>query len=319
MREFTEETCVAKSSKYIVQCTPRGRTVYFYDSNGNELAEFKDMKHTHQALISNDESHFVLRSLCGTIGVYSTEERTLIKKIRYGSDGQDGNFCFSNDGKKLYLIESVLRKGAMYARLISYDIDCYVEKHVEFERNDVQLVGVAPTENNDELLVVGYKRNGEGLGILNFVALIKDNEISDIRYFKELACALTLVDWTSLDFKKINDFYSALPVPRSPFMPVLNIYDEWNFVERLDILRDAILQYDEVVKAPRFLRSGENGKIFEFEREKAIQRVYDALSAMNDFISSVESEFVCEGISSDVPIKDIYNKCQILLNYIYGL
>lgn len=319
MREFTEETCVAKSSKYIVQCTPRGRTVYFYDSNGNELAEFKDMKHTYQALISNDESHFVLRSLCGTIGVYSVDKRALIKKIRYGSDGQDGNFCFSNDGKKLYLIESVSRKGAMYARLISYDTDCYVEKHVEFERNDVQLVGVAPTENNDELLVVGYKRNGEGLGILNFVALIKDNEISDIRYFKELMLALPLVDWTSLDYKKINDFYSALPIPRSPFMPVLNIYDEWNFVERLDILRDAILQYDEVVKAPRFLRSGENGKIFEFEREKAIQRVYDALSAMNDFISSVESEFVCEGISSDVPIKDIYNKCQILLNYIYGL
>ena len=78
------------------------------------------MKHTHQALISNDESHFVLRSLCGTIGVYSTEERTLIKKIRSVKiidfiigcidwwtpfDASSTFYYLENSDKEFYLVE----------------------------------------------------------------------------------------------------------------------------------------------------------------------------------------------------------------------
>ena len=204
MRKFSDNTCVARSSRYIIQCTPRGRTVYVYDSNENEIAKFQDMKHTYQCLISPDETHFVLLSLCGTLGIYSTEEMKLIKKVRYGSDDQDGGFCFSNDGKKLYLIEHVCKNSRMYSRLISYNTFSYDKKHVEFERLDIELLSIAPTKNNDELLLLGYKRDREGLGVLNFMARFKQSQILDIRYIKDLPS-----DWVSYDIqRKANELGS---------------------------------------------------------------------------------------------------------------
>lgn len=90
---------------YSIGCT--GQTVYVYDCNGTELAKFKDIKYGYTPLFFPDGDRFLVKSTEGRFAIYSLTEMKLIKKFRFSKTdgGQDGNMCFSPDGKLFYNIE----------------------------------------------------------------------------------------------------------------------------------------------------------------------------------------------------------------------
>ncbi len=319
MRKFSDNTCVARSSKYIVQCTPRGRTVYVYNSNENEIAKFQDMKHTYQCLISPDETHFVLLSLCGTLGIYSTEEMKLIKKVRYGSVDQDGGFCFSNDGKKLYVIEHVCKNSRMYSRLISYNTFSYDKKHVEFERLDIELLSIAPTKNNDELLLLGYKRNREGFGFLNFMTIFKQSQFLDIKYTRDLPSILRFTDWSTNNYEKMIQFFNTLPNPKSPFEFDLNVVEQWDIMEMICDVIDRIIEHKEIAQVTKDVKTEYNKPIFESEYEISKQKIYDKLDVLNTRIYSLGKKSPFDPNPSKMSIDNIYEVCNSLLNCFLGV
>lgn len=90
---------------YSIGCT--GQTVYVYDRDGKELAKFKDIKYGYTPLFFPDGDRFLVKSTEGRLAIYSLTEMKLLKKFRFSKvDGaQDGNMCFSPDGKLFYNIE----------------------------------------------------------------------------------------------------------------------------------------------------------------------------------------------------------------------
>lgn len=318
MRNFLEETCTAKSSKYIVQCTPRGRTVYIYDSNGNELAKFQDMKHTYQCLISPDEKQFVLLSLCGMLAIYSTAEMKLLKKIRYASSDQDGGLCYSNDGKKLYLLEHINR-GSMHSRLISYDTSSYTEKFIEFENPSIKFLSVAPFHSLNEVLLLGYKRNKDGLGFLDFMAVVRQNEIVEIRYFKETLDALSLASWNVITHKEMIRFFDSLYVPKSPFERNLSISEQWIVLEMIDNVLEKIAEYDQIIQTSKELKEGDNKFIFENEYKSSFKKIHENLNILNDWIYSINEKSPFDTDVNNISVDKIHTKCVSLLNCFYGI
>lgn len=318
MRKFSEDTCTAKSSKYIVQCTTCGRTVYVYDSKGNELAKFQDMKHTYQCAISPDEKQFVLLSYCGTLAIYSTEEMKLLKKIQYASEYQDGGLCFSNDGKKLYLLEYITN-GSMHSRLISYDTSSYTEKFIEFENPSIEFLNVAPFHSLNELLLNGYKRNKDGFGFLKFMAVVRQNEIVEIRYFKDSLDVLTLVSWDLITHKEMIDFFDSLSAPKSPFERNLSISEQWIVLEMIDNVLEEIAEYKEIIQTPKELKEGDNKFMFEYEYKSSLKKIHEKVNILNDWIHSINEKSPFDTDINNISVDKIYTKCVSLRNCFYGI
>ena len=94
-----------KNDKYAIGCT--GQTVYVYDSEGTEIAKFKDLPYAYTSAISPNGDIFVVKTTEGRLAVYSLETLSLIKKLRYSkvNGAQDDGFCFSSDGKYFINVE----------------------------------------------------------------------------------------------------------------------------------------------------------------------------------------------------------------------
>ncbi len=272
IRKLSEEICVARSPKYTVQCTPRGRKVYVYNELDEEIAIFQDMAHTVQCLISPDETQIALRSICGTIAVYSTENMSLIKKFRYGADGQDGGFCYSFDGKRLFVVESVCENELLYARLISYSTSDYAEKRIDFERLDIQLLNVSQGQKDGELLLLGYKRNKDGIGFLDFLAKTEDGEIKDIRYFKDQETAFFMTSWEGTGEADMLRIFSSLPEPTPFFERDLSVFEQWDLIEAVCDVTELIGQYREICDPHPFVFTDELKDQFQGMFQSAIDK-----------------------------------------------
>ena len=83
-----------------------GGTVYIYDKNDKELAEFKDISYAYEAIFKPNANIIVVKSTEGSLAIYDLEKLALVKKIvitRIGA--QDEGYCFTPDGKYFYNIE----------------------------------------------------------------------------------------------------------------------------------------------------------------------------------------------------------------------
>ena len=60
-----------KNDKYAIGCT--GQTVYVYDSEGTEIAKFKDLPYAYTSAFSPNGDIFVIKTTEGRLAIYSLE------------------------------------------------------------------------------------------------------------------------------------------------------------------------------------------------------------------------------------------------------
>ncbi len=93
-----------KNEAYSVGCS--GGIVYIYNSNGKELAKFKDFPYVYSAAFKPNSNIIAVKSTEGYLGFYDLDSLSLIKKITVTRIGaQDEGFAFTPDGKYFYNIE----------------------------------------------------------------------------------------------------------------------------------------------------------------------------------------------------------------------
>ena len=167
------------NEKYRVGCT--GQTVYVYDTNGTELAKFKDLTYAYTAAFSPKGDIFVVKTTEGRLAVYSLETLCLIKKFRFSKvDGsQDDNFCFSSDGENFYNIERHM-DSCKTALSIYRTKDFSLEKRL-FETDNNPVLGTIEYDDmTDTFYILGFFRNQIGCASKYFVAKLCDDALKDI-------------------------------------------------------------------------------------------------------------------------------------------
>lgn len=165
-----------KNDKYAIGCT--GQTVYVYDSEGTEIAKFKDLPYAYTSAFSPNGDIFVVKTTRGRLAVYSLETLSLIKKFRYSNVdyAQDDGFCFSSDGK--YFINIERQGDDLHSAISVYNTE-------EFSRASQQLLDenmmVSHIELADgEYYVFGFIRGTDRVMTNGFVGKYANNQIQDI-------------------------------------------------------------------------------------------------------------------------------------------
>ena len=175
--------CYITNGSYSVGCT--SRMVYLYDSEGTEIASFKDLPYGHKAVFSPADPIFVVKSTKAYFAVYSVEARALLHKIKFSNvnGGQDDGFCFSPDGKYFINIERQKRstnssisiyETKNYTRLLTmYADDEKTEpKYIEFGTDKVPYV-------------IGFLRGENGVMNQAFVAKLGQKGLLEMRILTE--------------------------------------------------------------------------------------------------------------------------------------
>lgn len=170
------------NGQYSVGCT--GQTVYVYNSEGTELAKFKDIKYGYTPLFSPDGEKLVVKSTEGRLAVYSLTEMRLLKKFRFTKEhgGQDYNMCFSPDGKLFYNIE-VHPYDTSYGS-ISFAVGIYeTENYTLLQRLFLEDPVIQPTAfqwdaESEILYILGHR--GWRDDFHPFVAILEENSLCDL-------------------------------------------------------------------------------------------------------------------------------------------
>lgn len=166
----------AENEKFKVGCT--GQTTYVYDKDGNELARFKkDVLYGYMPMFQPHSNILIVKANEGRIAIYDLNTLKLIKKFRFAPpvSCQDDNMCFSNDGKLFYNIESHI---GCRTRLTIYDTENFEPIKRLFENEEKQmLIHVECDEENDNIYILGYMRDDNGIFHQPFVAQLENDEL----------------------------------------------------------------------------------------------------------------------------------------------
>jgi len=171
------------NGEFSVGCT--GQTIYLYDKNNNEIKRFKDIIYAYAPIISPDGKIFVVKSCDGRLAVYSLENFSLVKKIRFSKvDGaQDDGFCFSPDGMLFINIER--QKDDLHSAISIYNtFDFSLVKQILFGE-DMMLDHIEFDNTTNTYYVLGFMRDADGVFNYGFIARFEENEIKDITPISE--------------------------------------------------------------------------------------------------------------------------------------
>lgn len=196
----------AENENFKVGCT--GQTTYVYDKDGNELARFKkDILYGYTPIFCPRSNTVVVKSTAGQIAVYNLDDLNLVKKFRVVKDAtQDYGMCFSKDGKLFYNIETHI---SCRTRLTIYDTQNFEPIKKVFEDDEKQmLIHIECDEENENIYVLGYMRDDNGIFHQPFVAQFENDEIINktnisrdeykhLRFYKDLQA-----DGTALYYKE---------------------------------------------------------------------------------------------------------------------
>lgn len=166
----------AENETFKVGCT--GQTTYVYDKDGNELARFKkDILYGYRPMFQPNSNVVVVKSTEGRMAVYNLDTLSLVKKFRFTPvDGcQDQSMCFSKNGKIFYNIEEHIE---CRTRLTIYDTQNFEPIKKLFEDDEKQmLIHIEYDEENENIYVLGYMRDDNGIFHQPFVAQFENDEI----------------------------------------------------------------------------------------------------------------------------------------------
>lgn len=171
------------NGKYRVGCN--SRTVYVYDQDGAELAKFRDIPYAYTGAFKPGTNIFVAKSTEGKLAVYDLDAGRLLKKHSIASHGgQDEGYAFSHSGDLFYNIEKP--RDSLYTQLAVYDTSDFHKKAVYFADNrrmHLEELEVYP----DEIYVVGFMRDDDGVWDYGFAAKFADGEIIAPRRIRSTA------------------------------------------------------------------------------------------------------------------------------------
>lgn len=118
-----------KNESYSVGCS--GGIVYIYNSDGKELAKFKDFPYAYSAAFKPHSNIIAVKSTEGYLGFYDLDSLSLIKKITVTRIGaQDEGFAFTPDGKYFYNIEKPV--DSTQTQLSVYDAEAFEKVNTLF-------------------------------------------------------------------------------------------------------------------------------------------------------------------------------------------
>lgn len=156
------------NGRYSIGCT--GQSVYVYDSDGMELARFRDIRYAYNAAFCPTKNIVLIKSSGAYFAVYSLDTLCLLKKIKYSDvDGaQDDGFCFSGDGRFFYNVE---RQGSSIHSVISvYDTATFERVNMFLKEDDRTEASFIECDAEDQIFVLGFFRGEEGVMTNGFVS-----------------------------------------------------------------------------------------------------------------------------------------------------
>lgn len=165
-----------KNDKYAIGCT--GQTVYVYDSEGTEIAKFKNLPYAYKSAISPNGDIFIVKTTEGRLAIYSLESLSLIKKFRYSkvTGAQDDGFCFSSDGR--YFINLERQGDDLHSAISVYNAKDFsrVSQLLLDENMMVSRIELA----DGEYYVLGFMRSADLVITSGFVGKFANGQIQDV-------------------------------------------------------------------------------------------------------------------------------------------
>ena len=206
MRKFCS---YIKNDKYAIGCT--GQTVYVYDSEGTEIAKFKDLPYAYKSAFSPNGDIFVVKTTEGRLAVYSLETLSLIKKFRYSkvNGAQDDGFCFSFDGR--YFINIERQGDDLHSAISVYDTEDFsrVSQLLLDENMMVSYIELA----DGEYYVLGFMRGMDRVITTGFVGKYASNQIQNILPISEqehdFYCNYLRLKMMGFTEKSYGDYFSV--------------------------------------------------------------------------------------------------------------
>ena len=181
MRSFWGYT---ENENFKVGCT--GQTTYVYDKNDNELARFKkDILYGYLPMFKPNSNILVVKSTEGRLAIYNLDTLSLVKKVRTVPTAvayaQDGNMCFSKDGKLFYNIESHID---CYTRLSIYNADTFepVKRLFEGTEDEQVLDHIECDKENGNIYLLGFIRDDNGIFHQPFVTQLENDKLINKTY-----------------------------------------------------------------------------------------------------------------------------------------
>lgn len=170
-----------KNESYSVGCN--GATVYIYDSNGKELAKFKDFPYAYTAAFKPNTNIVAVKSTVGFLGFYDLDSLSLIKKITVTRIGaQDEGFAFTPDGRHFYNIEKPVH--SYRTQLGIYDAESFEKVSTLFANERKMVLNNLEFDNETGIgYVLGFMRgDADGVFDYGFVGKldVKNGSVTDL-------------------------------------------------------------------------------------------------------------------------------------------
>ncbi len=175
-----------KNESYSVGCN--GATVYIYNSNGQELAKFKDFPYAYDAAFKPNSNIIAVKSTEGYLGFYDLDSLLLIKKIIVTRIGAlDEGVYFSPDGTYFYNIESPVSD--LQTQLSIYDAETFEKVRSLFTNEKKMALEDLEFDIETGLAyVLGFMRNDDnGVCEYGFVGQldVENNSITNIHELED--------------------------------------------------------------------------------------------------------------------------------------
>lgn len=146
-----------RNCRFQVGCTG---TVYVYDCDGEELAQFRDIPYGYTPLLCPGKDLLAVKSPAGMLAFYDLNELKLLKKLRFGFNGaQDDGFAFSEDGRYLYNLERPT--GCGHNRITRYDTNTLEGMVVVASDPMIMYDNILYSRKLDTLCILGTCRHQE--------------------------------------------------------------------------------------------------------------------------------------------------------------
>lgn len=169
----------ASNGNFSAGCT--GQTIYIYDSEGKEAANFKDVKYAYSPVFCPKSNILLVKSTGAYFWVYDLDTLSLIRRVKFsGVDGsQDDGYCFSADGKYFYNIER--QYSSTNSAISVYDTSTFDRTAMFYDKDDKIEPSFIETDEKGNLFVLGFMRGDEGVINGGFISLFTDKGLEDIR------------------------------------------------------------------------------------------------------------------------------------------
>lgn len=167
------------NGEYSAGCT--GRTVYLYDSSGNEAAKWGNISYGYNPVFCPNRNILVVKSTSAYFWVYSLDTLSLIKKVKFSKvDGsQDDGYCFSLDGRYFYNIER--QENSTNSAISVYDTSDFERIRMFLDKDEKTEPAFIETDESGRLFVLGFLRGDSGVICSGFVSGFGEKGLEAIR------------------------------------------------------------------------------------------------------------------------------------------